>query len=340
MGPRQGFGLHIDFANSVLARSVDLSPSRIDDGKVSFLVPQRTARGAIELTQLGKGVGYGSWICDNARDETNLGITMPPEHFAFPFHVLAQPIIVGIEGMPQPITLARTDSYVLGPSVVGTQTIRPGVPIHQMCLFVNGTTIDSCFADRQQALPAALKRALTHPADEPFFVHGSVTSSMSLALHQVLSCSICGGLARLYLEAKALEIVALRLDQLGDTQPARRSLKLMRSDLDGLEEARHVLLTRYESPPTITELAQAVGLNRTKLKTGFKFRFGTTVFGFIRTQRMQRALLLLRDGECNVSEAAAAVGYNSLSAFTAAFKAEFGFSPQLIRGCSDIDGLE
>jgi len=340
MGPRQGFGLHIDFANSVMARSVDLSPSELNDSQAKRPVPQKIARGVMELTQLSPGVGYGSWICDDVRDETTMATELPSQHLAFPFHLLADPIEVGIAGITQPILLARTEFYILGPSVVGTQTIRPGVPLHQTCLYVNATTIDSCFADRQLALPADLKLAFTHPGREPFFARGSVTTSMSLALHQVLSSSLCGGVARLYLEAKALEIVALRLDQLGDTQPAHRRLRLMRSDLDRLEEARHILLSRYDEPPTITELSQAVGLNRTKLKAGFKFRFGTTVFGFIRTQRMQRAHMLLRDGDCNVSEAAAAVGYNSLSAFTAAFKAEFGFPPQTIRGCSDIAGLE
>ncbi|TVR35736.1 MAG: AraC family transcriptional regulator [Spirochaetaceae bacterium] len=57
-----------------------------------------------------------------------------------------------------------------------------------------------------------------------------------------------------------------------------------------------MLLTHYANPPTITELSAAVGLNRTRLKAGFRDRFGTTIFGFIRAQRMQRALLLLRDG--------------------------------------------
>ena len=83
-----------------------------------------------------------------------------------------------------------------------------------------------------------------------------------------------------------------------------------------------------------------MGLNRTKLKVGFKERFGTIVFGFVRQQRMQRALLLLCDGECNVYEAALAVGYNSVSAFAAAFRAAFGFSPRLVRGCKDVTELD
>ena len=165
---------------------------------------------------------------------------------------------------------------------------------------------------------------------------------MGLALRQMLTCNLHGGVARLYLEAKVMETAALRLAQLGDGHDAGRHLRLMWSDIDRLEQARHILLSCYEDPPTITELSRAVGLNRTKLKAGFKDRFGTTIFGFIRAQRTQRALLLLRDRECNVSEPRRLPRGAIIRRVrvVAAFKAEFGFSPQLERGCADVAGLE
>ena len=85
---------------------------------------------------------------------------------------------------------------------------------------------------------------------------------MSLALRQMLTCNLHGGVARLYLEAKVMEITALRLAEWGDEHDARRHLRLMRSDIDRLEQARHILVSCYEDPPTITELSQIVGLNR------------------------------------------------------------------------------
>ncbi|TVR04784.1 MAG: AraC family transcriptional regulator [Spirochaetaceae bacterium] len=45
---------------------------------------------------------------------------------------------------------------------------------------------------------------------------------------------------------------------------------------------------------------------------------------------MQCATALMQVGECNVSESAAMVGYNSLSAFGTAFKAEYGVSPHQV----------
>jgi AraC-like DNA-binding protein len=44
---------------------------------------------------------------------------------------------------------------------------------------------------------------------------------------------------------------------------------------------------------------------------------------------MERAAELLRTGRCNVTEAAVAVGYNSLSHFSSAFHETFGCCPGL-----------
>ncbi|MCA1753988.1 MAG: AraC family transcriptional regulator, partial [Spirochaeta sp.] len=321
MGQSDGFGLHIEFANHVLARSVDLAPSGRDDLQVKLPAPPEMVRGALELTRLSEGVGYGRWACDDVLEQTSMDTELPPDYLAFPFHLLPEPITVTIVGREQPILLARTESYILGPLAAGTQTLHPGVSVHQTCMFLNSQVIESCFSDSRVALPAAVKRAFTHADSEPFCLRGCTTTAMGLALRQMLTCSLRGPLARLYLEAKVLEIAALRLTQLGSGPGPRKPLVLMRSDVDRLEEARQILAACYEEPPSIIDLSLAVGLNRTKLKAGFKARFGTTIFGYIRAQRMRRALLLLRDGKCNVGEAAAVVGYNSLSAFAAAFKA-------------------
>jgi len=49
----------------------------------------------------------------------------------------------------------------------------------------------------------------------------------------------------------------------------------------------------------------------------------------LRQLRLERAAELLRTGQCNVTEAAFEVGYNSLSHFTLAFRETFGCCPGL-----------
>jgi AraC-like DNA-binding protein len=68
-------------------------------------------------------------------------------------------------------------------------------------------------------------------------------------------------------------------------------------------------------------------LNDFKLKSGFRETFGTTVFGYVRKLRMDKARSLLEIGDLNVTEAALEAGYCSLGHFAAAFKKRFGTLP-------------
>ena len=223
----------------------------------------------------------------------------------------------------------------LAPAGLGDLSVRRRLPpevgcgsaTHELSLFADPAMIGSCFEDDGRHLPPVFKRALSRSPGEPFFLPGHATAAMGLALRQMLTCGLRGALARIYLEAKITELIALRLSQVGEEPQSPRRLVLMRRDRELLHEARAILAERYTDPPTISQLARTVAMNRTKLKAGFKQLFGTTIFGFVRALRMQEAFDLLRDGTCNVTEAANRVGYNSPGAFTSVFKAEYGITP-------------
>lgn len=80
-------------------------------------------------------------------------------------------------------------------------------------------------------------------------------------------------------------------------------------------------------PPSLLELSRMVGLNDFKLKIGFKDHYGTTVFGYLRDMRMEHAMMLLLEGEANVTDAAARVGYANLSHFSEVFRKKYGINP-------------
>ncbi|GAB4341955.1 MAG: hypothetical protein OHK0047_33800 [Leptolyngbyaceae cyanobacterium] len=113
--------------------------------------------------------------------------------------------------------------------------------------------------------------------------------------------------------------------------PLPSSRKIRSSDLERLYQAQAILRQDLENPPSLLELAKQVGLNDYKLKSGFRQIFGTTVFGYLHQQRMQRAYELLTSSDLKVTEVASQVGYTSLSAFSTAFKKSFGISPSHCR---------
>ncbi len=70
-----------------------------------------------------------------------------------------------------------------------------------------------------------------------------------------------------------------------------------------------------------------MGLHHSKLNTGFREIYGTTIFEYLRQTRPIMAKALLDNGLMNVSEAAFAVGYASPSHFVKSFKNSCGTSP-------------
>jgi AraC-like DNA-binding protein len=86
-----------------------------------------------------------------------------------------------------------------------------------------------------------------------------------------------------------------------------------------------------DAPPSLPELARHVGLNEFKLKTGFRTLFGTSVFAYLRAQRMELARRLLVQRGQSVTEVALRVGYANPSKFALAFRKHFGFPPSALR---------
>ncbi|MCI0541633.1 MAG: helix-turn-helix transcriptional regulator, partial [Verrucomicrobiales bacterium] len=80
---------------------------------------------------------------------------------------------------------------------------------------------------------------------------------------------------------------------------------------------------------SLDELGRLVGCSPFYLSRLFSQEAGLTIQQYVRQGRMERAAELLRTGQCNVTEAALEVGYNSLSHFSSAFHATFGCCPGL-----------
>ena len=94
----------------------------------------------------------------------------------------------------------------------------------------------------------------------------------------------------------------------------------------------HAFLTQnLETRVTIEELSHRYLMNPTTLKQVFKSVYGTSLAAHMKEHRMGRAAQLLRETDASVAEIARAVGYESQSKFTAAFKAYFDVLPKEYR---------
>ncbi len=139
----------------------------------------------------------------------------------------------------------------------------------------------------------------------------------------------------LFLEAKALELMALQLRQLDCLLGETRQEQPMGSQTDNIIYAGEILKKEMTNPPTILDLAQRAGLNHNQLIQGFRRIFGQTPFEYLRILRLERAKELIASRECNITEAAYEVGYSSLSHFSKAFRQEFGITPKALQKTSE-----
>lgn len=179
-------------------------------------------------------------------------------------------------------------------------------------------------------LPRALRGVLEGRTEQGFVHHGQETPVKQMLLHRILGHSSCHAFSPMALEAVCLELIALQLGEyIGELGGANRNTPaLSASDEERIRAARDMLVRDLENPPSLVELARLAGINDFKLKRGFRAVFGTTVFGYFRDYRLDRARELLDRGDMNVSEAAFHIGYSNLGHFSKAFHQRFGIRPK------------
>ncbi|MGV3773698.1 MAG: helix-turn-helix transcriptional regulator [Verrucomicrobiales bacterium] len=132
---------------------------------------------------------------------------------------------------------------------------------------------------------------------------------------------------RSWFTSKAMEVAALFL-----FQPAEGELfcsRAKRAGHDRVEAAKSILRNDLQMTLSLDELAKKVGCSPFYLSRTFSQEAGMTIQQYLRKIRLERAAELLRTGQCNVTEAAMEVGYNSLSHFSTAFHEMYGSCPGL-----------
>lgn len=98
-----------------------------------------------------------------------------------------------------------------------------------------------------------------------------------------------------------------------------------------LQAALKILQERLSDPPSVVELARAVGTHDKRLLRIFRARLGTTVSAYIRQSRMELARTLLRTDTVSIEEVAAQAGFRNAANFSTAFRRDEGISPRQYR---------
>jgi AraC-like DNA-binding protein len=156
------------------------------------------------------------------------------------------------------------------------------------------------------------------------------TSHQSVAAaRQLLSCKLDDPLAPLLLNGQIMTILANELG--GLCLPKKYGYSRFDASSRSLaDKAREILEQQYKEPPSLENLAHALGISPFKLKNLFQHYFNDTPYGLVTKIRMQHAYRALALTRQPISLVAEMVGYKHASNFSLAFSKYFGVSPKQI----------
>ena len=158
----------------------------------------------------------------------------------------------------------------------------------------------------------------------------SLCSRTRMVLESLLNHSYSGNIENIFVNAQTQMLLLYSLEcMIGEREVDGFRCKFLANELDRekIARSREILIEHIGEPLTIKELSRKVAINECYLKKGFKEMFGTTIFDFYQSQRMEHARYLLYEKGLSVTEVSVMLGYSSISHFSTAFKKHTGIKP-------------
>jgi len=211
----------------------------------------------------------------------------------------------------------------------GIIDVPGGSTLRVLHVYVTPERLHQLVQDDIGALPPELRSIVEGNLPRDFLSRGKMDPAVQAVAHDVFFGRFAGLPKTLYLECKALELIALQLRHLmSDTRNQPAAIKLSRSEIDRIRAAHDCLVRDLSAPPTLDDLSRRYCLSLNKLQRGFHVLYGDSVYGCLREYKMQKARQLFETVNLNVSQVAWEVGYVNISHFTRAFKKRFGILPK------------
>ena len=218
---------------------------------------------------------------------------------------------------------------LFAPEAEGTVEIKASKKMQAVHVHIEPELLHSLMQGELGNISTDLKKIVEGSKQESFMYRGVMEPAVSIVAHHLLSPPMHGVPKRMFLEGKALELIAMQIGWANSREKKNgKTIALSPSETEKLYAVKEMLIENISNPPTLSELSSQFCISINKLNSGFQEIFGATVFGFFNEFRMQQAMLLFQKGDMNVSEIAWTIGYTNVSHFSAAFKKRFNILPK------------
>ncbi|MFD1615177.1 helix-turn-helix domain-containing protein [Gelatiniphilus marinus] len=155
-----------------------------------------------------------------------------------------------------------------------------------------------------------------------FFNSGLIINRQLISIvNEFLNCSFDGITKQSYLESKLTELLLIALTSNDSTT---KTDSLRKCDKENLVKTETYIRTHLKEELSIEKLSVIAGLNTSKFKSVFKQVYGITVFKYITSLRIEKAIQLITKYDYTIAQASYEVGYKNPQHFTVAFKKNLG----------------
>ncbi len=135
-------------------------------------------------------------------------------------------------------------------------------------------------------------------------------------------------------ESRECDLLHKTVEQVMEIVCPEKSIDYNGSTEEIIRRIHEYLLGHLADRITIEDLSKKFLINPTTLKKVFKSVYGTSLAAHIKEHRMEKAKSLLKETDMTISQIALAVGYESQSRFTTAFKKMYDVLPTAFRSMS------
>jgi len=309
----------------------------------SFVLDESGAQAAAGLrTYLADPVGEGYWdilevsqgmflvVADACYHQTQ-HIQMTQERLLKIRAICAGAI--SIPGRNEPECEGSAHAQFVGGGSAAHYQIATGSRLQMVGLHVQPEALKNLGVSDQR-LPASIRRLLTNPDQHiPFLSIEPVGRVIRLA-REILGSrdNLPMELRVTYLRAKALELFCEVMQRvMPDDLASDDGEAISRRDSARIREAERIIASHLDTRMTTEALARLIGINRTKLNSGFKAMFGSSLYSYLTRLRMEEALRLLESSDLPIAEIGSRVGYPHPPHFSKVVKSRFGLTPRQLR---------
>lgn len=129
-----------------------------------------------------------------------------------------------------------------------------------------------------------------------------------------------------YIKIKILELL-LFLKSIDFSEVSKNRPYYLKCHVETVKDIMQFITQHIEKHITLADLSVRFHMPLTTMKTCFKGVYGTTIYAYMRTFRIQSAAYMLKETRYSIMEIAGKVGYDNASKFSSAFRDIMGVSP-------------